>query len=123
MKKSLVAIAALTLVGAASAQVTITGNLSASYQKSLNSTRGFAVSDNSVFFGVTEDLGGGMKLVGKTGIDVGGRATSGVTAAAQENFSLGVSGGFGTVTLASFESDGALANIDALAGASLPVGV
>jgi predicted porin len=123
MKKSLVALAALTLVGAASAQVTITGTLSAGYQGSLDRTRGFTVSDNSVFFGVNEDLGGGNKLFASTGLDVGGRATAGGATAGQENFALGVSGGFGKVTLSSFESDGPFAAIDGLSGASLPVGV
>jgi len=128
MKKSLVALAALTLVGAASAQVTLTGTLSFSQQSSLDRTRGIAASDNSIFLGDTEDLGGGAKLVMSTGFDAGGRSNPNVAggstgAFGSENSSLAVSGGFGKVTLASFESDGPFANIDALSGASLPVGL
>jgi|GEM_PF-1984512 len=123
MKKSLVAIAALTLVGAASAQVTLTGTLSFSEQSGLDRTRGIAASDNSIFLADTEDLGGGTKLVMSTGFDAGGRGQTGGGNFGGENASLAVSGGFGKVTLTQFESDGPFANIDALAGASLPVGV
>jgi predicted porin len=121
MKKSLVAIAALTLVGAASAQVTITGNLSGSYQKSLDGTRGLSVSDNSIFFGITEDLGGGMKFNASTGFDAGGRNKDFTSSAGMENFSIAVTGGFGGVKFASYESDGPFAAV-AISGASLPVG-
>jgi len=116
------AIAALTLVGAASAQVTITGNLSGSYQKSLDGTRGLSVSDNSIFFGVTEDLGGGMKFSGSAGFDAGGRNTAFQPQTGSENFSMAVTGGFGGVKFASYESDGPFAAV-AISGASLPVGV
>ncbi|NVO04813.1 MAG: porin [Rhodoferax sp.] len=121
MKKSLVALAALTLVGAASAQVTITGTLSFSNQQSLDRTRGIAVTDNSFNFGITEDLGGGLKLTAKTGFDAGGRNTAFTGAAGMEDFRLGVSGGFGALNMASYESDGPFANV-AISGASLPVG-
>ena len=122
-KMSTFAIAALTLVGAASAQVTLTGTLSFSQQSSLDRTRGIAASDNSIFLGDTEDLGGGVKLVMSTGFDAGGRGATGGGNFGGENTSLAVSGGFGKVTLTQFESDGPFANIDALSGASLPVGV
>lgn len=122
MKKSLVALAALTLVGAASAQVTITGNLSGSYQKSLDGTRGLATSDNSIFFGVTEDLGGGTKFTGSAGFDAGGRNAGFQPQTGSENFSIGLTGKFGGFKYASYESDGPFANV-AISGASLPVGV
>lgn len=122
MKKSLVALAALTLVGAASAQVTITGTFSGSYQKSLDNTRGLAVSDNNVFFGITEDLGGGTKLTARAGIDAGGRNDDFSARGNSEDFSIAVNGGFGGVKFASYESDGPFANV-AISGASLPVGV
>ena len=121
-KMSTFAIAALTLVGAASAQVTITGNLSGSYQKSLDGTRGLSVSDNSIFFGVTEDLGGGNKFTASTGFDAGGRNKDFSNSAGMENFSIAVTGGFGGVKFASYESDGPFAAV-AISGASLPVGV
>ena len=81
------------------------------------------MSDNSIFLGDTEDLGGGTKLVMSTGFDAGGRSAGGTGNFGQENSSLTVSGNFGSVKLMSFESDGPLANIDALSGASLDYGV
>ena len=131
MKKSLVAIAALTLVGAASAQVTLTGNVSFSYQNSMSGpgavgtsgAKGIAMSDNSIFLGDTEDLGGGTKLIMSTGFDAGGRKTIGIGNFSQEDSSLKVVGGFGSVTLKSFESDGAFAPIEGLSGASVDVGM
>jgi len=121
-KMSTFAIAALTLVGAASAQVTITGNLSGSYQKSLDGTRGLSTSDNSIFFGVTEDLGGGSKLTASTGFDAGGRGKDFSNSAGMENFSMAVTGSFGGFKYANYESDGPFAGV-AISGASLPVGV
>jgi len=131
MKKSLVAIAALTLVGAASAQVTLTGNVSFSYQSSLagnglagsTAKSGLAMSDNSIFLGDTEDLGGGTKLVMSTGFDAGGRNGTGGGNFGQENSSLAVSGGFGSFAVKSFESDGAFAAVEGLANTSLDVGM
>jgi len=124
MKKSLVALAALTLVGAASAQVALTGTMSFGYQKSLNDTHGIAMYDNSFNLAGSEDLGGGTKIAFSTGFDGGGRgsAANGLNLG-NENASLAVSGGFGKVTLTSFESDGPFANIEGLSGASLPVGL
>jgi len=123
MKKSLVALAALAVVGAASAQVSITGTTSFSYQQSLTGAAGIAMSDNSIFLGDTEDLGGGTKLVMSTGFDAGGRHSTGGGNFGQENSSLAVSGSFGTVKLMSFESDGPFAAIEGLSGASLDVGM
>jgi len=123
MKKSLVALAALAVVGAASAQVSITGTTSFSYQKDLSGTAGIAMSDNSIFLGDTEDLGGGTKLVMSTGFDAGGRSNAGNGNFGQENSSLTVSGSFGSIKLMSFESDGPFAAIDGLSGASLSTGV
>jgi len=124
MKKSLVALAALAVVGAASAQVSITGTTSFSYQTSLTGKQGIAMSDNSIFLGDTEDLGGGAKLVMSTGFDAGGRnnATGGGNFG-QENSSLTVSGSFGAVKLQSYESDGPFAAVEGLSGASLDVGM
>jgi hypothetical protein len=126
MKKSLVALAAMAVVGAASAQVTITGTVSAGYQTSLDGTHGIAVTDNLFTFGDTEDLGGGTKLVmtvggqfGGTGQTGGGNFGGGDGAIAK----LALTGSLGTLSLQQFESDGPFAAIDALSGASLPVGL
>jgi len=123
MKKSLVAIAALTLVGAASAQVSLTGNVSFSSQSGLDGTRGLTMSDNSIFLGVTEDLGGGNKLTASTGFDAGGRNTTGGGNFGSENSSLTVAGSWGGVKIQSYESDGPLANVEGLSGASLDNGM
>jgi len=123
MKKSLVALAALAVVGAASAQVTITGTTSFVAAQSLTGAHGIEMSDNSIFLGDTEDLGGGVKLVMSTGFDAGGRAAAGGGNFGQENSSLAVSGGFGTVALKSYESDGAFAAVEGLAGTSLDIGM
>ena len=125
MKKSLVALAAMAVVGAASAQVSITGLMSMSYQSSLVGTYGLALSDSSIFLGDTEDLGGGTKAVMSLGFDAGGHTVTGpgVAGARSENTSLSLIGGFGTVKLASFESDGPFAAIEGLSGASLDVGM
>ncbi len=112
------AIAALTLVGAASAQVTLTGTVSFSQESALTSNqRGLAMTDNSIFLGVTEDLGGGLKVGLSSGFDAGGRGAVG-----QEDASMYLSGGFGKLTLKSYESDSA-AEGALISGASLNQGV
>ena len=69
MKKTLVAIAALTLVGVASAQVTLSGGVRAAFQNSgvanAETTLGTNdVASNNVTITAVEDLGGGMKITG-----------------------------------------------------------
>ena len=121
MKKTLVALAVLAASGASFAQVTITGNLSGSYQKSLDGTRGLSTSDNSIFFGVTEDLGGGTKFTGSAGFDAGGRNKDFAAQTGSENFSIALTGSFGGLKYASYESDGPFAGV-AISGASLAIG-
>jgi len=123
MKKSLVALAALAVVGAASAQVTLTGTVSMGVQKNLDGTAGIVLSDDSFIFTAQDDLGGGTKLALSTGFDAGGRTQAGATALGSENTSLTVSGGFGAIKLMSYESDGPFGAIAALGGASLGTGV
>jgi len=123
MKKSLVALAALAVVGAASAQVSITGTTSFSYQNDLSGTHGFALSDSYLEFGATEDLGGGTALTLKEGLNTNGRGTTGSNAASGDNTSLSVKGGFGAVTVKTYESDGPLAAVEGLSGASLSTGM
>jgi len=122
MKKSLVALAALAVVGAASAQVSITGTTSFSYAADLTGVKGIDMSDNSIFLGDTEDLGGGTKLIMSTGFDAGGKNQTGGTNSFGEASSLTVSGGFGSVKISSQEFDSPLANAD-LSGASLYTGL
>ncbi len=117
MKKSLVAIAALTLVGAASAQVALTGTFSLSKSSNLNKATGFEQSDGNLFIGVTEDLGGGTTLALSSGFDFGARHATG-----SEDTSLSIAGGFGKVTLKSYESHSAI-EAALLSGASLSNGI
>ena len=70
MKKTLVAIAALTLVGAASAQVTLSGGVRAAFQNTgvVNAETTVHTNDvasNNVTITAVEDLGGGMKATGQ----------------------------------------------------------
>ncbi len=63
MKKTLIALAAVAAVGASYAQVSITGGVSVATQKNLAGTsKGIGFTDNTLYVGVSEDLGGGMKL-------------------------------------------------------------
>ena len=61
MKKTMIALAAVAAVGAASAQVTITGGISVGVQSNLAKVAGITMPDNTLYIGASEDLGGGMK--------------------------------------------------------------
>ena len=107
MKKTLIALAVLTVSGAAFAQstVTINGKLGAQYMATKSSagvkTNGFNIVDGDVNFVVAEDLGGGLKASAFMGIRLRGReassdgATDGIGA---RNATVSLSGGFGSVT-------------------------
>lgn len=59
------ALAAVAAVGAASAQVTLTGSVSAAFQSvttASGTVAGLAMTDNTLNVGANEDLGGGMKV-------------------------------------------------------------
>jgi len=93
MKKTLIALAALGVVGAASAQATVSGEISAGISKSADGSAGVAMHDLDVNFNASEDLGGGMSVAGKVGIE-GSQRKGNVTISSG---SLSLSGGFGTV--------------------------
>ena len=83
MKKTLIALASIAAVGAASAQVSITGYMSAGYvvatapgTAATNLTNGgFAVDTSELYIKSSEDMGGGYKA--SAGMGLGGfeRAT------------------------------------------------
>ena len=83
MKKTLIAVAALAATGASFAQVTITGNIGASYQKSpvlvfsgpgsFPEAQGLFVHDGDVIFTATESLGTGMSITARGGVTLRGR--------------------------------------------------
>lgn len=124
MKKSLVALAALAVVGAASAQSTVTiyGRLDAGYSNNVTTatttagvstdTRGHGINNNGLatsYWGMkgSEDLGGGLRanfnLETSVNIDNGttGAASPGATAFDRIS-TLGVSGNFGSVMVGRF---------------------
>jgi predicted porin len=96
MKKTLIALAALGVVGAASAQVTITGGVAAGIQTTFkSSTANFHMTNADITFTAKEDLGGGLSVAAQTNISneaLWGNAT------AANNTSLNLSGGFGSLT-------------------------
>jgi predicted porin len=104
MKKTLVALAVLAASGASFAQVTITGTYGYGYKASTSATSGSAsglgISDSNVVFGVSEDLGGGMKVAAQTKIDALNRAKI----AGGDSF-VALSSGYGTLTMGLAEYD------------------
>jgi len=77
MKKTLVAVAALAAATGAMAQVTISGSMAYGYDSTTNSTSGTAVTtklfgdpraNSALNFGVSEDIGGGLKAEGQIGL-------------------------------------------------------
>jgi hypothetical protein len=104
------------------AQVTISGTISAGFKTSVDkdnvSSRGYGFDDNEVRFSVSEDLGGGLKATATMTIDTftDGKATTG------DGTTLGLSGGFGSLTFSSVGGadflpvDGLTANADGTTG-------
>ncbi len=114
MKKTLVAVAALAAATGAMAQATISGSIAYGYDVTTNSTNGAVVktklfgdprANSALNFGVSEDLGAGMKAEGQIGllpnIDTGG-ATNGY-----QSF-LALSGDFGRIQGGRFADSQAL---------------
>jgi hypothetical protein len=100
MKKTLIALAALGVVGAASAQVTISGDLSYGYATKKDAgtsvvTQGFGMRSSNITFGVSEDLGGGLSIKASAGMD----SVRGNNSITGNSASLALSGGFGTLIL------------------------
>jgi len=130
MKKSLIALAAVAAVGAASAQstVTLSGKFGAAYTNGkgtvaggaiTNSTAkasGFGVTDGDVVFTAVEDLGAGLKASANMAVRVRGRGPAGVVDGRDATVNL--MGGFGTVTVGAVE---AANGILGLASAGAPV--
>lgn len=103
MKKTLVAFAALAVVGAASAQstATISGTIAAGYLKDLDGSKGLVLDTNNVKVSLSEDLGGGLKLSAATQF-AGGSARK--SAVVKEDSSIALAGGFGSVSYANTRS-------------------
>ena len=99
MKKTLIALAAVAATGASFAQVTLSGEIGYGWQKSLDGTAAMRQTDGSVTLKASEDLGGGLKVMGATTFDLKGR-----DAVSAENTTLTVAGGFGALTLGAIEA-------------------
>jgi len=106
MKKSLVALAALALVGAASAQsVSVTGKLGFAYTTSEaagvdpDKANGLGVTDGDFVLTASEDLGGGLKATASMAVQSRGRDT-GIEG---RDASLTLDGGFGSVMIGAIE--------------------
>ena len=93
------------------AQATITGSINARYENSnvlgtaAGKVNGFRFSDSEVRFNFAEDLGNGLKATGSFGFENG----TDQTAAVGSGTTLGVSGGFGSLTVSTQESSDYLA--------------
>ena len=100
MKKTLIAIAALATLGAASAQstATISGTVAAGWLKALDGSKGAYLDTNSVKVGVVEDLGGGLKITAST--QIAGNSNRGGVVTKDDSL-LSIEGKFGGVA---FES-------------------
>jgi predicted porin len=106
MKKTLIALAAVAATTGAMAQATISGDVNFRYQNisgaASGNGKGFLVNDVHVRFSTSEDLGGGLtaramyQIDGDAGVDGTGLRNDGVT--------LGLAGGFGSVTFSNIES-------------------
>ncbi|MEK9896683.1 MAG: porin, partial [Burkholderiaceae bacterium] len=69
MKKTLIALAALGVVGAASAQITITGQVGFGVQNVMGTPAAkFDLTDGDINFSGSEDLGGGLSISASTSI-------------------------------------------------------
>lgn len=106
MKKTLIAIAAVALVGSAFAQssVTLSGKFGYAYESNKSAgvkANGFGTTDGNVTFAATEDLGGGLKASASMDVRVRGRGAPGVVDGRDATIAL--SGGFGTVLMGAIE--------------------
>ena len=117
MKKTLIALAAVAVSGAAMAQVTLSGGMAYGYQSTKTNNvdaKGFGVDTAAFTMAASDDLGGGMKL--SAAMSLGG-LTRGDTPKG-ENFTMALSGGFGSLLLGQIEIG---SGIRGLAQAGAPV--
>jgi predicted porin len=122
MKKTLVALAALAATGAF-AQVSITGELAMGYLASTTNgadKSGLGTDTSEIFFNASEDLGGGMKIDAKMEIWGADRSNEGGSAVVGGNAILGLTTGFGKVSLGSTKgADYLSGGISGVAGLSM----
>jgi predicted porin len=145
MKKTLIALAILTVSGASFAQssVTLSGVYSVSYQKDLTNTaangnpltnnsaiaaqsaaanavgKGFAVTDANLKLAAVEDLGGGLKASFDYTLETGAQRG---TVVSRADSGIALSGSFGAVAVRNTRSSDLIASIGS-AAISLPDGL
>jgi len=127
MKKSLVALAVLAASGATFAQssVTLSGDIDFGYfatktgGATSTTVKGFGTDTSEIAINVVEDLGGGLKLAGRLGMQGFARDFGAVTVTgAGTNQTISLMGGFGKVMVGSIEIG---SGIRGLAQAGAPV--
>jgi predicted porin len=105
MKKTLIAVAAAALsMGAMAQNVTLSGKFAVGYGKAIGGASNFHVTDGDVKFSASEDLGGGLKASTAMEVQVRGRPAAGATNVNGRNATIGVSGGFGSITLGAVDA-------------------
>ena len=114
MKKTLIALAVLAASGASIAQVTVTGNIGPSYQKSpvvgfvgagsVANAQGLFVQDGDVIFTATESLGTGMSITARGGVTLRGRGG----AVGTRDTTVALTTPFGRITAGSIRTCGQL---------------
>jgi hypothetical protein len=98
MKKTLIALAAVAVAGAASAQVTMSGSVAYGY-KVTDTASGFGVDTAALNFAASEDLGGGLKVSVSMGIDNLDEPASGTSTAKANGAAMALTGGFGSLSM------------------------
>jgi predicted porin len=99
MKKTLIALAAVAVSGAAFAQATITGNMAVGIQNTTgDSDARFNLTNADVTFAASEDLGGGLKAAAAATLTFEGQRSNATTV---ESVTMSLSGGFGSLSYAS----------------------
>jgi hypothetical protein len=122
MKKTLIALAAVAVSTAAMAQATVSGGYGVAYQSfdvkdQAKASEGFAMTDSSVRFAVSEDLGGGLRASGFVQFAANDKRGGNI---AKEDSNLSLSGGFGSITIANTRSSNAAIAANVFASA-MPV--
>ncbi len=103
MKKTLIALAALASTAAfAQSTVNLTGVVGFAYQQAPSKVKGFTNTDATIAVAVAEDLGGGLRA--NAAIQFDAASSQFANALNRRNTSIGLSGGFGSVSLANTRS-------------------
>lgn len=102
MKKTMIALAAVAAAGAASAQVTLSGEFAwgyGNYSTAGSDTSGGGIDTSQVVFAANEDLGGGMSIAAKMAVNLG--EYGGTTGADDQSLTLTTP--FGALSLLTYK--------------------